>query len=89
MSLFRAREQLELRLLELEVAGGRDVENEAEVDVDEVAEIIDQNVSIVSVLDLQHVGDDGVGGHRLDEVLLGDLEEFGGSAELTRRQICP
>lgn len=51
------------------VANSRaDVEQETEVDVDDVSLAVDHNVSVVTVLDLEDVAGDGVGGHGLDEV---------------------
>ena len=65
--------QLERRPLEADPAGG-DVEAEAEIDVQDVACIVDHDVAVVPVLELQQVGDDAVGGHALDEVVPSLLE---------------
>ena len=80
MSLVSARKEFELGLLELHVAARRNVEDEAEIDVDEVAEVVDEDVAVVPVLDLEQVGNDRVRRHRLDEVPLGDLEQVRFSA---------
>lgn len=64
--------QLERRGLEAHVA--RTVgQHETEVDVEEVTVSVDEDVSVVSVLDLEEVGGDRVAGERLDEVSLGTL----------------
>ena len=51
-----------------------DVEKEAEVNVDDMTFAVDHDVSVVSVLDLEDVASDGVGGHGLDEVEASTLE---------------
>lgn len=64
--------QLERRGLEAHVA--RTVgQHETEVDVEEVTVSVDEDVSVVSVLDLEEVGGHRVAGERLDEVSLGTL----------------
>lgn len=45
-----------------------DVEQETEVDVDDVSIAVDHDVAVVTVLDLEDVAGDGVGGHGLNEV---------------------
>ena len=65
--------QLERGPLELDSAGGN-VEAEAEVDVQDVARVVDHDVAVMPVLELQQVGDDAVGGHALDEVVPSLLE---------------
>ena len=42
-----------------------------------VALLVDHNVSVVSVLDLKQETDDRVCGHRLDEILASSLELLG------------
>jgi len=69
--------QLEVRLFELHVPAGRDVEDEAEVDVDDMARVVDQDVPVVAVLYLQKVADDGIRGLALDEVFLRSLVVLG------------
>ena len=60
--------ELEGRLLEVDSAGGH-AEDEAEVDVDDVALHVEQDVAVVPVLELEHVGEDGGAGQRGHEVL--------------------
>ena len=43
-------------------------------DVDDVSLLVDHDVAVVAVLEAQQVGDEGVGGQALREVLLGGLE---------------
>lgn len=65
--------QLERRALERDDAGGvRD--HEAEVDVDDVALCVDEDVAVVSVSDLEEVADQRVGCQALQEVQLSDFE---------------
>ena len=50
------------------------VKEETKVDVDDVSFAVDHDVPVVSVLDLEDVAGDGVGGHGLDEVEASTLE---------------
>ena len=50
------------------------VKEETKVDVDDVSFAVDHDVPVVSVLDLEDVASDGVGGHGLDEVEASTLE---------------
>lgn len=75
LGLLRASEDLDELLRHLEVGRlephvltWRVVEEEPEVDVDEPAFAVDQDVAIVAVLDLEDVADDRVGRLRPDEV---------------------
>lgn len=47
------------------------VENEAEIDVDDVAIFGNQNVAVVAILDVQEILQEGVPGQGLGEILLG------------------
>mmetsp|Transcript_27462 Transcript_27462/g.47406 ORF Transcript_27462/g.47406 Transcript_27462/m.47406 type:complete len:345 (+) Transcript_27462:427-1461(+) len=66
--------ELERSALKPEVAPRRDVEDEPEVDVYDVAIFIDEDVAVVAVLDLQDEADHRVGGHGQDEVAPRPLE---------------
>lgn len=61
--LYHFFSQLEVRSLKAEVVGWRDVEDEPKVYMDEVSLLlVDQDIAVMPVLDLQDVGDNGVGG---------------------------
>eukprot|EP00128_Syssomonas_multiformis_P006596 Colp12_sorted_trinity150504_noHs@11282 len=51
------------RLLHAECLAGSEAEHEAEVDVDDVAHVVDHHVAVVAVLDAQRVRHDAVAGH--------------------------
>lgn len=70
-------DQLELGSLEPEVVSRGDVDHEAEIDVDNVAELVDHQVGIVPVLELEEVGGQRGACHGLDEVAPDQLEELG------------
>ena len=61
---------------------GRVAEQKAEVNVDHVALRVEQDVPIVSVLDLQNVAEKGVAGRRLQEVVASLGIAFAGDASL-------
>jgi hypothetical protein len=67
------RGQLEGGTLEAHTTGGN-VKAETEINVDDMAGVVDHDISVVSVLELQKVGDNRVGSHTLDEVGAGFLE---------------
>lgn len=73
---YHFRGKFERGTFETDTAGS-DVKAEAKVDVDYVAGFVDHDVSVVTVLELQEVGDDGVGSHALDEVGACFLESSG------------
>lgn len=60
--------QLEIGTLETHVFARGPIENETEIDVDDVTPIIYHDVSIVSVLNLQDVADNGVCRKGFDKV---------------------
>ncbi len=60
--------------LEAEVASRRTLEQEAEINVDDVALLIQHYIPVVSVFDLEEEAEDAVGGHALDEIPSGRLE---------------
>lgn len=62
--------ELEGRGLEVDAPGGVG-QHEAEVDVDDMPRIIQQQVAVVPVLDLEQVGDEAVPGHALHKRILG------------------
>ncbi|KAH3664263.1 hypothetical protein OGAPHI_004615 [Ogataea philodendri] len=64
---------IESILFELDTARNN-VEAEPKVDVQDMALVVVHDVSVVSVFDFQQVGDDGVGGERLDKVVACALE---------------
>ena len=49
-------------------AGARTAHSARRTDVDDVALAVDHDVPVVSVLDLEDVAGDGVGGHGLEEL---------------------
>ena len=61
--------QFEGRALEAEILGRRR-QDEAEIDVDDVALAVEEDVAVVPVLDLDQVADERVGGDALDEIAL-------------------
>ena len=66
--------ELEVGALEPHVLARRPVEDEPEVDVDDVAPIVDHDVAIVTVLDLKDIAHYGVGWETLYEVQPRQLE---------------
>jgi hypothetical protein len=82
--------ELERRIFEFEIAAWRNVENEPEVDVYNVPFVVHQNVSVVAILNLEDVGDDGIGCHTLYKIAAGGLEGetvFGAIPNLKDEQI--
>ena len=59
--------EFEVGIFKSEVVSWGNIENEAEVDVDDVATFIDEYVAVMPVFDLENVADDGVACLRLDE----------------------
>ena len=60
--------------LEAQIASGRRLEHEAEIDVDNVAVRVDHDVAVVPIFDLKEEADEAVGGHGSDKVAPGRLE---------------
>ena len=58
-------------------ASGRDVEAEAKVDVQDVARVVDHDVSVMAVFELEEVRNDGIGGHAFHEIVAGFLKAGG------------
>jgi len=79
--------QLEIGRLEAHVFAGRPVEDESEVDVDEMALLIDHDIAIMSVLDLQDVADDAVGSETLGEIESCLLELLGRLAAISLQEV--
>ena len=67
------RSQFERSSFETDTTGGN-VEAETEINMDDMTRVIDHDVSIVSIFELEEIGDDRVRGHTLDEVCAGFLE---------------
>lgn len=61
--------EFEGRVFELDSFSGCVAEEEAEVDVDDVAFVVDEDVAVVSVFDLQEVADEGIAGEAGNEVV--------------------
>jgi hypothetical protein len=66
--------QLEIGTFELHIPGRGDIEDKAEINVDEVAFVVDEDVAVMPVLYLQDVRDNRVGRLRLYEIVAGLLE---------------
>lgn len=66
--------QLEFGTFELHIPGRGDIEDKAEINVDEVALVVDEDVAVMPVLYLQDVRDNRVGRLRLYEIVAGLLE---------------
>mmetsp|Transcript_15279 Transcript_15279/g.14841 ORF Transcript_15279/g.14841 Transcript_15279/m.14841 type:complete len:636 (+) Transcript_15279:269-2176(+) len=69
--------QLEGSLFNIEAFAGCDGEDEAVVDVDDVAVGVDHDVLVVAVLDVEDVAGEGVAGQGAHEVVSGLLEAIG------------
>lgn len=69
--------ELEGNRLQTHVFAGRPVEDEPKVDVHQMAVLVNQDVAVVTILDLQDVRDDSVCSQRIDEVESCSLEFIG------------
>lgn len=61
--------QFEISRLEFHISSRTDVKYKTEINVDDVSFFADEDVSIMSILNLQHVTNDAVSSLTLDEVL--------------------
>lgn len=79
--------QLEGSRLKPHILARRPVENKSEVNVDQVPIFVDQNIAVVSVLNLQDKRDDSVGSKGPYEVVAGKFKLCGGLGTVSLEEI--
>lgn len=66
--------EFEISRFEFHISCGRNIKDEPEIDMDQVAFVVDQNIAIMSIFNLKNVGYDGIGGLASNKVLACHLE---------------